>query len=268
MPESFASWPVAWQAFAAATFTWGLTALGAGVVFFFSDVSRKALDAALGFTAGVMIAASFWSLLNPAIALSEEMGMVKWVPPLVGFLAGAFSMRLVDYLLPHVHLFGRMDQAEGMKTTWRRTTLLVLAITLHNIPEGLPSALPSAPSPPAMSRRASPPPSRWRLASGCRTAPRARLSPCRCAARGSRGSRPGGAALRHRRAGGGGHRRRRRDGDASALPYALAFAAGAMIFVVVEEVIPESQEGGNGDLATLGTMVGFAVMMTLDVALG
>ena len=101
------------QALAATTFTWGLTALGAGAVFFFRDVSRKALDTALGFTAGVMIAASFWSLLNPAIEMSEEMGMVKWLPALVGFLAGAFSMRLVDYLLPHVHLFGDMSEARG-----------------------------------------------------------------------------------------------------------------------------------------------------------
>src|SRR5688500_16791509 len=137
MLENFSTWPVVWQAFAATTFTWGLTAIGAGVVFFFKDVSRKGLDAALGFTAGVMIAASFWSLLNPAIALSEEMGMVKWIPPLVGFLAGAVSMRLVDYVLPHVHLFAQVEEAEGVKTRWQRTTLLVLAITLHNIPEGL-----------------------------------------------------------------------------------------------------------------------------------
>ena len=137
MLEMFAGWSPVMQALAATIFTWGLTAVGAGMVFFFRDVSRKALDTALGFTAGVMIAASFWSLLNPAIELSEEMGMVKWLPALVGFLAGAFSMRLVDYLLPHVHLFGEMSDAEGVKTTWRRTTLLVLAITLHNIPEGL-----------------------------------------------------------------------------------------------------------------------------------
>src|SRR5918999_2507027 len=137
MLETFASWPAVAQAFAATVFTWGLTALGAGAVFFFRDVSRKSLDAALGFTAGVMIADSFWSLLNPSIEMSEEMGMVKWLPALVGFVAGAFSMRLVDYVLPHVHLFGDISQAEGVKTSWRRTTLLVLAITLHNIPEGL-----------------------------------------------------------------------------------------------------------------------------------
>jgi zinc transporter ZupT len=124
MLETFSTWPVVWQALAATTFTWALTALGAGVVFFFKEVSRKALDAALGFTAGVMIAASFWSLLNPAIDLSEEMGMVKWIPPLVGFLAGAVSMRLVDYVLPPVHLFGQMEEAEGVKTRWQRTTLL------------------------------------------------------------------------------------------------------------------------------------------------
>src|SRR5918993_4587419 len=121
MLETFSTWPVVWQALAATTFTWGLPAIGAGAVFFFKDVSPKALDAALGFTAGVMIAASFWSLLNPAIAMSEEMGMVKWVPALVGFLAGALSMRLIDYVLPHVHLFGTISESEGIKTTWGQT---------------------------------------------------------------------------------------------------------------------------------------------------
>ena len=133
MLERFSTWSPIAQALAATLFTWALTALGAGVVFFFKEINRKALDTALGFTAGVMIAASFWSLLNPAIALSEEMGMVKWVPALVGFLAGAFSMRLVDYILPHVHLFGEMSDVEGVKTSSHRTTLLVLAIILVEI---------------------------------------------------------------------------------------------------------------------------------------
>jgi ZIP family zinc transporter len=128
--------PIA-QAFLATLFTWGLTALGAAVVFFFKEVGRRLLDAALGFTAGVMVAASFWSLLAPSIDLSEEMGLVKWWPPLIGFLTGAAAMRLTDWLLPHLHLFAPDSAAEGVPTTWRRTVLLVLAITLHNIPEGL-----------------------------------------------------------------------------------------------------------------------------------
>ena len=270
MLETFSAWPAVWQAFAATVFTWGLTALGAGAVFFFKDVSRKSLDAALGFTAGVMIAASFWSLLNPSIALAEEMGMVKWVPPLLGFLAGAFSMRLVDYILPHVHLFGKMEEAEGMKTTWRRTTLLVLAITLHNIPEGL--AIGVAFGAVAAGFESA------TLAAAIALAIGIGIQNC-----------PEGTAISvPLRREGMSRAKAWWYGQLSAvvepfaavigcvavlwmrpvLPYALAFAAGAMIFVVVEEVIPESQRGGNGDLATLGTMLGFAVMMTLDVSLG
>ncbi len=270
MLETFASWPAAWQALAAATFTWGLTAVGAGLVFFFRDVSRKALDAALGFTAGVMIAASFWSLLNPAIALAEEMGMVKWAPPLIGFLAGAFSMRLVDYVLPHVHLFGKMSEVEGVKTTWRRTTLLVLAITLHNIPEGLAIGVAFG-----------------AVAAGYESATLAAAIALAIGI-GIQNFPEGTAVSVPLRREGFTRTKAWCYGQLSAvvepvaavagalavtsmrpiLPYALAFAAGAMIFVSVEEVIPESQSGGNSDLATLGAIVGFAVMMTLDVALG
>ena len=270
MLETFGGWPPVWQAFAATLFTWGVTALGAAVVFLFRDVSRKWLDAALGFTAGVMIAASFWSLLNPAIALSEEMGMVKWLPALVGFLAGAFSMRLVDYILPHVHLFGPMTEVEGVKTSWRRSTLLVLAITLHNIPEGL--AIGVAFGAVAAGYDSATLGAAIALAVGI----------------GIQNCPEGTAVAVPLRREGLSRFKAWWYGQASAavepvaavigavavtmmrpiLPYALAFAAGAMIFVVVEEVVPESQSGGNGDIATLGTMVGFAVMMTLDVALG
>ena len=270
MGDTFAALPAVWQALIAALFTWGLTALGAGVVFFFKDVSRRALDCALGFTAGVMIAASFWSLLNPAIALSEEMGMVKWVPALVGFLAGAFSMRLVDFLLPHVHLFGPMEEAEGVKTSWRRTTLLVLAITLHNIPEGLAigvafgavaagydSATLGAAIALAVGIGIQNCPEGTAIAVPLRREGLSRVKAWwygqMSAAVEPVAAVVGALAVTMMR---------------PMLPYALAFAAGAMIFVVVEEVIPESQSGGHGDLATIGTMVGFAVMMTLDVALG
>ena len=270
MYDTFAAWPPVWQAFAATLFTWGLTALGAGVVFFFKDVSRKALDTALGFTAGVMIAASFWSLLNPAIELSEEMGMVKWVPALVGFLAGAFSMRLVDYILPHVHLFGEMSSAEGVKTAWRRTTLLVLAITLHNIPEGLAIGVAFGAVAAGYESATLGAAIALAIGIGIQNCPegtaiavplrREGLSRAKSWWYGqlSAAVEPAAAVI----------------GAAGVilmrplLPYALAFAAGAMIFVVVEEVIPESQSGGNSDLATLGAMVGFSVMMTLDVALG
>ncbi|HSC26476.1 MAG TPA: ZIP family metal transporter, partial [Vicinamibacterales bacterium] len=125
------------QALLATLFTWGMTAAGAAAVFLFRELNRRLLDAALGFTAGVMIAASFWSLLAPSIAMSAEMGQVEWLPPLIGFVAGAASMRLADWLLPHLHLFADEQEPEGIKTTLHRTALLVLAITLHNVPEGL-----------------------------------------------------------------------------------------------------------------------------------
>jgi len=268
--EGFPTWSPIWQALAATLFTWAVTALGAGVVFFFKEINRKALDTALGFTAGVMIAASFWSLLNPAIALSEEMGMVKWVPALVGFLAGAFSMRLVDYILPHVHLFGTMSDVEGVKTSWRRTTLLVLAITLHNIPEGLAIGVAFGAVAAGFDSASLGAAIALAVGIGIQNCPegtaiavplrREGLSRFRSWWYGqlSAAVEPvaaviGAAAVMLMR---------------PMLPYALAFAAGAMIFVVVEEVIPESHSGGNGDLATLGAIVGFAVMMTLDVALG
>jgi ZIP family zinc transporter len=268
--DEFATWGPISQAFAATLFTWGLTALGAAVVFFFSEINRKALDTALGFTAGVMIAASFWSLLNPAIALSEEMGMVKWVPALVGFLAGALAMRLVDYVLPHVHLFGQMSEAEGVKTSWRRTTLLVLAITLHNIPEGLAIGVAFGAVAAGFESASFGAAVALAVGIGIQNCPEGTAIAVPLRREGlsrfkswwygqmSAAVEPVAALI----------------GAAAVivmrpiLPYALAFAAGAMIFVVVEEVIPESHAGGNGDVATLGAMVGFAVMMTLDVALG
>jgi len=270
MLDAFATWPPALQALAAATFTWSLTALGAGVVFFFRDVSRKALDTALGFTAGVMIAASFWSLLNPAIELSEQMGMIKWLPALIGFLAGALSMRLVDYLLPHVHLFGNMSDAEGVKTTWRRTTLMVLAITLHNIPEGLAIGVAFGAVAAGFDSATLPAAIALTIGIGIQNCPegtavavplrREGLSPAKAWWYGQLSAivEPFAAVA----------------GAVAVvvmqplLPYALAFAAGAMIFVTVEEVIPESHSGGHGDIATIGAIIGFAVMMTLDVALG
>lgn len=270
MFATFPSWPPVWQAFAATIFTWGLTALGAAAVFFFRDVSRRTLDAALGFTAGVMVAASFWSLLSPSIALADEMGMVKWVPPLLGFLAGALSMRLLDFVLPHVHLFGKMEDVEGVKTSWRRTTLLVLAITLHNIPEGLAIGVAFG-----------------AVAAGYESATLA-AAVALAIGIGIQNCPEGTAVAVPLRREGFSRVKAWWYGQLSAvvepvaavvgciavtmmrpaLPYALAFAAGAMIFVVVEEVIPESQTGGHSDLATLGAIIGFAVMMTLDVALG
>jgi ZIP family zinc transporter len=125
------------QALYASLFTWGLTALGAAFVFLFRSMNRAVFDGMLGFTGGVMVAASFWSLLSPAIEMSEGEGFIKVIPAALGFLGGALFLYGLDKVLPHLHINFKKDEAEGVKTEWHRSTLLVLAITLHNIPEGL-----------------------------------------------------------------------------------------------------------------------------------
>jgi len=258
------------QALLATLFTWGLTALGAALVFFFKSINRKVLDAMLGFAAGVMIAASFWSLLAPSIEMSENMGLIPWVPAVVGFLLGGVFLRGIDMVLPHLHLGEPIENAEGIQTSWRRSVLLVLAITLHNIPEGLAVGvafgavaynLPSATLAGAIALA---------IGIGIQNFPegaavsvplrREGMSRRKCFWYGqlSGAVEPvagviGAAAVIMMR---------------PILPYALSFAAGAMIFVVVEELIPESQAEKNTDIATMGAMLGFAVMMALDVALG
>jgi ZIP family zinc transporter len=256
------------QALVATGFTWAMTALGAAVVFTARDISRRVLDMMLGFAAGVMIAASYWSLLAPAIAMSEGKAIPAWVPAVVGFLLGGIFLRGIDKVLPHLHLGFPTREAEGVKTSWRRSTLLVLAITLHNIPEGLAvgvafgalaAGLPSATLGVAIALA---------IGIGIQNFPEGLAVSLPLRREGlSRGKsfwygqlsglvEPAAGVI----------------GAAAVivaqpiLPYALAFAAGAMIFVVIEEVVPEAQRGGNADLATMGGMVGFAVMMLLDVA--
>jgi ZIP family zinc transporter len=258
------------QALVATLFTWGMTAMGAGMVFLGRQLSGKMLDGMLGFAAGVMIAASFWSLLAPAIEMAEAMGKPPWLPAVAGFISGGAFLWAVDRLLPHLHLGFPVNEAEGIKTSWQRTTLLVLAITLHNIPEGLAvgvafgavaSGFPSATLAGAIALA---------LGIGMQNFPEgtAVSMPLRregftrrksfCYGQLSGMVEPVAGVL----------------GAAFVLmarpllPYALAFAAGAMIFVVVEEVVPESQRRGNTDFATVGAMLGFAVMMFLDVSLG
>jgi ZIP family zinc transporter len=261
--------PVA-QALVATLFTWFVTALGAAFVFFFKRINRKVLDGMLGFAAGVMIAASYWSLLAPAIEMAKEGGLPAWIPATVGFLAGGFFLWVIDKILPHLHLGFPMKEAEGIKTGWHRSILLVLAITLHNIPEGLAvgvafgalaSDLPSATLSGAMALA---------LGIGIQNFPEgtAVAVPLR---------REGLTRLKSFWYGQLSGVVEPIAGVLGAfavilikpmLPYALAFAAGAMIYVVVEELIPESQLEKNTDIATMGAMAGFAVMMTLDVALG
>ncbi len=258
------------QALMATGFTWFLTALGASLVFFFKTINRKVLDSMLGFAAGVMIAASFWSLLAPAIEMSEAAGNSPWVAPLIGFLFGGAFLRLADALIPHVHRGKPVDEAEGLKTNWKRSILLVTAITLHNIPEGLAvgvafgavaAGIPSATMAGAVALA---------IGIGLQNFPEGAAVSIPLRREGLSRSKSfwygQSSGLVEPIAG--------VIGAASVLimrpllPYALSFAAGAMIYVVVEELIPEAQTSGNSDIATIGTMLGFAVMMVLDVALG
>ena len=258
------------QALLGTLFTWGVTALGAAFVFPFRQVSQQVLDAMMGFAAGVMIAASFWSLLSPAITLAEEEYAVAWMPATVGFLAGGLFMLGVDKLLPHLHIGNRIEQAEGPSTSWQRSVLLVLAITIHNIPEGLAigvsfgavaAGIPSASIGGAIALA---------LGIGIQNLPEGTSVsvPLRREGMGR------GKAFWYGQLSGSVEPVAAVVGAAAVLlmrpilPFALAFAAGAMIFVVVEELIPESQRARNTDIATIGTLLGFTVMMTLDVALG
>ena len=252
----------------ATLFTWFLTALGASVVFFFKTMNRAFLDGMLGFTGGVMVAASYWSLLAPAIAMSEGEGFVKVMPAAIGFILGAFFLFGLDKLLPHIHI--NFKETEGVKSPWQKTTLLVLAITLHNIPEGLAVGV---------------------LFGGVAAGiPEASIAGATILAIGIgiQNFPEGIAVAMPLRRMGMSRTKSFLYGQSSALvepiagvlgavavtfftpilPYALAFAAGAMIFVVVEEVIPETQQDKHTDIATLGFIGGFVVMMSLDVALG
>jgi len=255
-------------AFYATLFTWGLTALGASFVYLFKGINRAFLDGMLGFTGGVMVAASFWSLLAPSIEMTNGEGFYRVFPAAIGFSLGALFIFTLDKLLPHIHI--NFQKSEGIKTPWRKTTLLALAITLHNIPEGLAvgvifggvaAGVPEATVSGAIALA---------LGIGIQNFPegiaismplrRAGLSKFKSFWYGQLSAivEPIAAVL----------------GALAVtfftpiLPYALSFAAGAMIFVVVEEVIPETQLDKYTDVATLGFIGGFVIMMILDVALG
>lgn len=268
--EWFINLSSVWQAFIATLFTWGITAIGAAMVFFFKTIHKVVLDGMLGFAAGVMIAASFWSLLSPAIELASEMNGNGWVPAAIGFLGGGIFLYMIDKTLPHLHIGYETSEAEGIKTQWQRSVLLVTAITIHNIPEGLAVGIAFG-----------------AVASGI---PSATLAGAIALAIGiGLQNFPEGAAVSiPLRREGMGRTKAFLYGQASAivepiagvfgallvinmrpiLPYALAFAAGAMIYVVIEEIIPEAQRNKETDIATIGAMIGFTVMMILDVALG
>ncbi len=257
------------QALVATLFTWGVTALGAGAVIFFKHPSRKLLDAMLGFAGGVMIAASFWSLLMPAIEMAADGPLPPIVPAAVGFGLGGVFLWGMDKVLPHVHPGAKGLEPEGMKTSWHRSKLLVMAITLHNIPEGLAvgvafGALASDIGGATLGGAIA-----LALGIGIQNFPEgfSVSVPLR------REGLSRGKAFWYGQLSGFVEPIAGVTGAALVLvmrpllPYALAFAAGAMIFVVAEEVIPESQRGGNTDLATMAVMAGFLVMMVLDVVL-
>ncbi len=257
------------QALLATCFTWSMVAIGATVVFTSRTPSKRMLDTSLGFAAGVMIAASFWSLLAPAIEMDHEGGPPAWLAPLAGFALGVVCLRLVDVLLPHLHPGYTADGPEGVKTRWQRTTLLVLAIVLHHIPEGLAVGVAfgaAAAGEPAATVAGA---VALTVAMGLQNLPEGLAVAMPLRREGLSAGRSfwfgqlsgmvepiagvvGAAAVMFSR---------------PIMPYAMGFAAGAMMFVVIEELIPESQRRGHSDWATTGAIVGFALMMVLDVAM-
>ncbi|SDK18932.1 zinc transporter, ZIP family [Catalinimonas alkaloidigena] len=271
IPDWFIALSPVVQALLATLFTWGVTALGAAFVFFFKTINRKVLDSMLGFAAGVMIAASFWSLLAPAIEMTEQAGGTPWVPATVGFLAGGAFLFGIDKIIPHLHLNLPPEKAEGIHTSWHRSILLVMAITLHNIPEGMAVGVAFG-----------------ALADGDVGGSTLGAAVALALGIGLQNFPEGVSVAVPLRREGFSRFKSFWYGQLSGfvepiagvlgawaviaikplLPYALSFAAGAMIFVVVEELIPESQSDENTDIATIGAMLGFAVMMMLDVALG
>ncbi|MFN4810455.1 MAG: ZIP family metal transporter [Bacteroidota bacterium] len=271
LQQFFSSIGPIWAALLATTFTWLVTALGASLVFFFKSMSRAILDPMLGFTGGVMVAASFWSLLNPAIEMSESMYPgLKWMPAAVGFFAGAMFIFLLDRFTPHLHINFGIEETEGVKTKLHKTTLLILAITLHNIPEGLAVGVLFGAASLGMENASLVGAITLAIGIGIQNFPE------------------GIAVSMPLRRHGVSRFKSFWYGQLSAivepvagvvgalavvyvqpiLPFALAFAAGAMIFVVVEEVIPETQRDRYTDRSVMGFILGFLVMMILDVALG
>ncbi|TWU05827.1 ZIP family metal transporter [Stieleria varia] len=269
MPESFRQADPILQALIAGGFTWALTAAGAAFVFFLLHVNRKLFDAMLGFAGGVMLAASYWSLLEPSIDAAAEQGWPSWFPAAVGFLLGAVFLYGLDRSLPHLHRGKPDESAEGIKTTWQRSALLISAITLHNIPEGLAVGVAFG-----------------SVGSGLETASLGGATALAIGI-GLQNVPEGIAVAVPLRAEGTSRMKAWLMGQASAivepiaavigaaivvyvapvLPFALSFAAGAMVYVVIEELIPETQQEGNEDLAALLFMLGFVVMMILDVSL-
>jgi len=258
------------QALIGTIFTWGVTALGSALVFFTKEVNRKLLNGMLGFASGVMIAASFFSLLAPAIEMSHNLPVPVWVPAVVGFILGGVFLFLTDKLLPHLHMGMDISEAEGPKTSWQRSLLLIIAITLHNIPEGLAVGVAFGAAAAGVVGADVASAVALAIGIGIQNFPEGLAVSAPLRREGWKVSKAffygqfsgfvepiagliGAVATLFMR---------------PLLPYALSFAAGAMIYVVAEELIPESKSEGHSDIPTIGVMLGFAVMMLLDVALG
>lgn len=252
----------------AGLFTWAVTSAGAALVFLFKEINKKTLNIMLGFAAGVMVAASFWSLLLPAKEIAQQAGIVEWLPVVVGFTAGGILLMIMDKVLPHLHPNSKDGSPEGLPSHLKKSILLIFAITLHNIPEGFAVG----------------------VAFGAMANEGVTFAAAIVVALGiGIQNLPEGAAVSiPLRKEGFSRRKSFMIGQLSGavepvaavlgayfamnmtylLPYTLSFAAGAMIYVVVEELIPESQSEEHSHGATIGSMAGFLLMTFLDIALG
>ena len=255
------------QALLATIFTWGVTALGALVVCFFKEVNGKILNTILGFSAGVMIAAAFWSLLEPSIDLSQELGYIAWILPAVGFITGSLFVLLSDKFLDKMLKNKKnIDNKDSLK----RSILLIAAITIHNIPEGMAVGVTFAGA--LIGNTGITMAGAFALAIGIaiQNFPEGAIISMPLKSEGMSKSKaflygtlsgivePIGAIITILLT----------STVVPILPYLLSFAAGAMIYVVVEELIPESQNGEHSNIGTIGVALGFVIMMILDVALG
>lgn len=245
------------------------TALGASMVFLMKNKMNKSLEKMLlGFASGVMIAASIWSLLIPAIEMSKEQGKIAWVPASIGFLLGILFLLVLDSLIPHLHL--ESDKPEGIKTKLKKTTMLVFAVTLHNIPEGMAVGVTLAGALIGNSKITMAGAFTLALGIAIQNFPEGAIISMPLKGEGvskikafiygvlSGIVEPIGAVITILLT----------NSIIEVLPYLLSFAAGAMIYVVVEELIPESQAGEHSNIGTIGVSIGFVIMMILDVALG
>lgn len=263
----FTEMNVLFLAFLSGFSAWFLNACGAAGVFIVKNESQKFLDMMLGFAGGIMIAASFWSLLEPAIELSASSSMPVWFPPAIGFVAGGVVLRVIDRVLPHLHIGAPESEAEGLQSSWHKSILLILAIALHNIPEGLALGVAVGAAVSGLGGVSMAGAAALTIGIGVHNIPEGFAVSAAVRGMGlskfksfwygqlSAAAVPVASLI----------------GAAAVvsmefiLPYALSFAAGAMIFVVIEEVIPEAQRNKNTDIATEGAMAGFLFMMILEL---